>query len=70
MVISELSGGRLSLCVSNYISRSMERVESTKIGLRTCRKIMEAMGGSFTVTSDSEHFAVELSIPAVEKAAE
>ena len=70
MVISELSGGRLSLCVSNYISRSMERVESTKIGLRTCRKIMEAMGGSFTVTSDSEHFAAELSIPAVEKAAE
>ena len=62
--MSELSGGTLSLCVSNYISRSMDRVESTKIGIRTCEKIMHAMSGSFTVKTDAEHFAAELTLPA------
>ena len=31
---------------------------------------MEAMGGSFTVASDGEHFAAEFALPAVEKMAE
>ena len=64
VVISELKDGLLSLCVSNVISRSMDRVESTKIGLRTCEKIMNSMGGNFTTTSDGEHFAAELTLPA------
>ena len=61
--VSELKDGILSLCVSNFISRSMDKVESTKIGIRTCEKIMQAMGGSFTVTTDSDHFAAELRLP-------
>ncbi len=61
--VSELSGNELSLCVSNSISRSMNKAESTKIGLRTCEKIMASMGGSFTVNSDAEHFAAELKLP-------
>lgn len=65
--MSEFSGKELSLCVSNSIARSMDRVESTKIGLRTCEKIMEAMGGSFTVSTDAEHFAAELRLPASEE---
>lgn len=63
IVISELEGNFLSLCMSNYITRSMDRVESTKIGLRTCEKILQHMGGSFTSTRDEEHFAAEFSIP-------
>jgi len=65
VIVSELSGKELSLCVSNSISRSMSKAESTKIGLRTCEKIMSAMGGSFTVTSDAEHFAAELKLPVI-----
>lgn len=61
--ISELRYSRLSLTVSNTVARSMDRAESTKIGLRTCEKIMQAMGGSFNVTSDGDHFAAELSLP-------
>jgi len=61
--MTELKDGMLSLCVSNSISRSMDRVESTKIGIRTCEKIMEAMGGSFTVNADDAHFAAELKLP-------
>ena len=62
--MAELKDSRLSLTVSNRISRSMDRVESTKIGLRTCEKIMQAMGGSFKVSTDSDHFAAEISLPA------
>lgn len=65
MFISELKDDKLSLCVSNYIAKSMDRVESTKIGLRTCAKIMEHMGGSFLTRSDEEHFAVECTLPAI-----
>ena len=64
--MSELEGDMLSLCVSNCISRSMDRVESTKIGIRTCEKIMQAMKGSFTVSTDAEHFAAELKLPVTE----
>ena len=64
MILSELAENRLSVCVSNAVSRSMDRVESTKIGLRTCEKIMEAMGGSFTTDRDEAHFAATFSLPA------
>ncbi|MBR1456414.1 MAG: HAMP domain-containing histidine kinase [Oscillospiraceae bacterium] len=64
LVLTELKNGDLSVCVSNYVARSMDRVESTKIGLRTCEKIMQAMGGSFTTTRDEEHFAAEFTLPA------
>lgn len=64
--MSELSEGMLSITASNRISRSMDRVESTKIGLRTCEKIMQAMSGSFTVRTDADHFAAEIKLPAKE----
>lgn len=63
-IISELKGLRLSLCISNAINRDLDRVESTKIGLRTCKRIMEQMHGSFSIENDGEHFAAELSLPA------
>lgn len=63
-IISELKDFRLSLCISNAINRDLDRVESTKIGLRTCKRIMEQMHGSFSLENDGEHFAAELSLPA------
>ena len=66
MILSALEDGWLSVCVSNYVARSMNRVESTKIGIRTCEKIMAGMGGRFEIRSDEEHFAAELRLPAIE----
>ena len=66
MILSALENGWLSVCVSNYVVRSMNRVESTKIGIRTCENIMTHMGGSFEIRSDEEHFAAELKLPAIE----
>ncbi|MBR0040644.1 MAG: HAMP domain-containing histidine kinase [Oscillospiraceae bacterium] len=62
--VSELSGNDLSICVSNTIAKGISRVESTRIGLRTCAKIMQAMGGSFETASDEERYAASLSLPA------
>lgn len=64
VMLSELQNGQLGLCISNSITRSLDRVESTKIGLRTCKRIMEQMRGSFSTETDGEHFAAELRIPA------
>lgn len=64
VMLSELQNGQLGLCISNSITRSLDRVESTKIGLRTCKRIMEQMQGSFSTETDGEHFAAELCIPA------
>ena len=64
VVLSELRQDTLTLTVSNAIAAMENRRESTKIGLRTCEKIMTSLGGSFTVTSDGEHFAAEMSLPA------
>jgi len=63
VIICELCGGQLSLCISNGVTSSPKVAESTKIGLRTCKRIMEHMHGSFSVESDGEHFAAELGIP-------
>ena len=64
VILSQLEKGMLGLCVSNSVTRSLDRVESTRIGLRTCKRIMEQMQGSFSTETDGEHFAAELRIPA------
>ena len=63
--LSELKNGELSVCVSNRVARSMDKVESTKIGLRTCEKIMAAMSGRFEIQRDAEHFAATFVLPTV-----
>lgn len=61
--LSELSDSSLSVTVSNSVPASADRVESTKIGIRTCEKIMQHMGGSFTTHRDDEHFSAEFTLP-------
>ena len=46
--LTQLQNGVLSVCLSNTVRRDLNLVESTKIGLRTCEKIMQAMDGSFS----------------------
>ncbi len=63
VLLSELDDRHLTLTVSNKVSSSLSRKESTKIGLRTCEKILDAMGGHFDTRSEGEHFVAELSLP-------
>ena len=66
VAVSELKDGMLSLTISNHVAAGGARKESTKIGLRTCEKILSSMGGSFETRADAEHFAVELCLPTEE----
>ncbi len=61
--VSALDGGTLSVSVANAVASGVSRVESTKIGLRTCQKIMEAMGGSFSSSLDGDQYRAVFSLP-------
>ncbi len=67
MIVSELREGELSVTVSNTVAKSAPRVESTKIGLRTCEKIMAAMHGRFVTRREGDHFAAEFTLPAMDE---
>ena len=60
---SALEDGRVSVHVSNTVAQGVSRVESTKIGLRTCAKIMEAMGGSFSGAPEGDSYCASFSLP-------
>lgn len=55
--------GRLVVEVSNAIPATQQRVESNKIGLQTCQKLIVTMGGSFEKRQTEEVFTVEFSLP-------
>ena len=54
------------MSVSNTIAKNVSRVESTKIGLRTCEKIMQAMGGSFETQIDEDRYTAAFSLKAAD----
>ena len=66
LILSQLKEGKLSVSMSNAVAKDGPRVESTKIGLRTCEKIMDAMGGSFSAHLENERFTAEFVLPAEE----
>ncbi len=63
LFLTEHSGGMLRVCFSNAVAHGLSRVESTKIGIRTCEKIMTHMGGQFAIRSDGARFDAELTLP-------
>ncbi len=63
LILTEKREATLTVCVSNTVSSHAPMVESTKIGLRTCEKIMQAMGGSFVTRLEDGKFAAEFSLP-------
>ncbi len=66
IILSEKLGGeRLSICVSNSIDKKRNMVESSKIGLQTCDKIVSQLGGIFKTGGDADHFVAEVILPIV-----
>ena len=66
VMLEEWQNGMLNVTFSNTVSPSISQADSTKIGLRTCEKILDAMGGNFSVTRDGTHFSATFSLPAEE----
>ena len=53
----------LHLSIENEIAQKPSGVESNKIGLRTCERIMQQMGGNFLKFQSGTHFTAELMLP-------
>lgn len=60
---SELLSGILKIRMINTAAKGGPRVESTKIGLRTCEKIMSSLGGSFQTELKDGVFTAEFCLP-------
>ncbi len=65
VLMAIMENDTVSVCFSNSVEKAKNRVESTKLGIRTCQKIMEHMGGNFIINKDEDHFAAEFSLPIV-----
>ena len=53
----------ITIRIINGVLSTSRKVESNKIGLKTCEKICRDMGGSFTYSDDGELFTVRITIP-------
>jgi signal transduction histidine kinase len=60
-------GERLILSCENKIRTDREIPESNGIGLRTCAKMMEEMGGKLSFASIEGRFTVTLTFPLEKK---
>ena len=56
--------GELIISAANFIRKDPGQVESNRIGLRICEKIMRQMGGAFTKAQTEDTFTVTLTLPA------
>ena len=62
-ILTEERDGWIAVTVSNAISRRTAGTESTRIGLRTCAKILDGLGGSFTTEKKDGRFSAEFLLP-------
>lgn len=55
----------ISIKITNSIPDHAARVESNRIGLQTCQKLVEAMGGTFLLERNAESFSAEVILPLI-----
>ena len=53
----------LTVTICNRIRQDANRVESNRIGLQTCHKLVAALGGEFNQSRTKETFTVEVLLP-------
>lgn len=56
----------IQISISNKIRKKKEKIESTSIGLITCRRIIEYHKGQFSVVKNDSDFCVMISLPVQE----
>ena len=62
-ITQRIDRDELIITISNRINRTQPRVESNRIGLQTCHKLVAAMGGEFSQHRTKETFMVEVVLP-------
>ena len=65
-ILREVQNGKLHVTISNSIPAHQVRVESNRIGLQTCQKLVESMGGQFRKTQTADTFTAEVILPLYE----
>lgn len=64
IVLARIEGdSRLHLSVTNSMPDVPNKVESTRVGLRTCEKMMQTCGGEFHTSCSGKKFVSELVVP-------
>lgn len=58
-ILAECEGERLHVCFANRALKSLARVESNHIGLRTCEAILKLLGGQFFTHRVGDDFSAE-----------
>ena len=58
-----MEAGKLRVRIVNAVRGEEKRVESNKIGLQTCLKLISTMGGEFRKKQTAQEFAVEIILP-------
>ncbi|MBQ7829121.1 MAG: HAMP domain-containing histidine kinase [Clostridia bacterium] len=66
VIESGIEDGFLFVSVKNKVGVEGERAESNGIGLKTCKRIMEQMGGSIDVAAEGTDYAITLNFPVKE----
>jgi signal transduction histidine kinase len=62
-VIGFIKNNHLLIDISNEIRQDSVLLESTNIGLKTCKKIVEQMNGIFEAYQEQSHFVVRIIFP-------
>ena len=63
IITQRVDRDELTVTICNHIRQSATRVESNRIGLQTCHKLVAAMGGEFNQSRTKETFTVEVLLP-------
>ena len=62
-----LNGSIIEINVENHILEQAKKVESTRIGLKTCERICSDLKGTFRYTEEEHSFNVEITFPVTEE---
>ena len=63
VITMELTSNRIQLRFKNKIAPASKDTESNRIGLKTCRKIAEAMEIDFNYYDNDQHFYTNVDVP-------
>lgn len=63
LITEKAENSTITVTVRNYLSKAAGQVESTKIGLKTCEKLLDAMGGCFRQSRGEDTFTAEVVLP-------
>ena len=66
-ILLQVQKDRLQLSIANSVPSEAQKVESNGIGLKTCEKLLSAMGGRLTLDAGQTAFTATVELPLYER---